>query len=197
MHVSRFRETVRRHVLPHIKTTCLYSHFAFIVPNTIAILIRFRPCAFAGDRRERNPGVPKVWVQTVAGAVPGMRARDVQVGRVLEMRHRADVHQPTPPVGHVQDGAGLGPGRGGRPSAEGARHQGPPGGRHVHHACHTGGAHQLDGVHDRREGVRHDQGELAQTVTRPTATRACGAADLHGPAYRPYGGSVWIARRRA
>jgi len=118
----------------------------------------------SGDRGERDAGVPAVRVPAVADPVPGMRARAVHVGRVLVVRHRAGFHQPAPPVGHVQDGTGLGPGRGGRPQVAGARRPRSQGGRHVHHSRHTGRPHQLDGVHDRREGGRHDQRGMADAV---------------------------------
>jgi len=67
----------------------------------------------------------------------------------------------------VQDGTGHGPGRGGRSEAEGARRQRAPGGGRVHHAAHTGRPHQRDGVHDRRESGRHDQGKLAEMIEPP------------------------------
>jgi len=84
------------------------------------------------------------------------------------VRHRTGVHQPAPPVGHVQDGTGHGPGRRGGLEAQGARSERPPGGRHFHHARHTGRAHERDGFHDRRESVRHDQGKLAEMTTATT-----------------------------
>lgn len=80
------------------------------------------------------------------------------------VRHRTGVDQSAPSVGHVQDGTGLGPGRSRRPPAEGPGRGRITGGRHVHYAHHTGRAHQLDGVHDRRESGRHDQEDVARIV---------------------------------
>jgi len=72
----------------------------------------------------------------------------------------------------VQDGTCLGPGRRGRPKAEGAWCQRAPGGGRVHHAAHTGWSHQRDGVHDWRESGRHDQGKLDQ-MSEPVVLRCC------------------------
>lgn len=127
----------------------------------------------AGDRGERDQSVPKIRVQTAADTVPGLRARAVQVGRVLEMRYRAGVDQFAPSVGHVQDGSGFGPGRGRRPPAQGTRCQRAPGGGHVHHAGNSSRTHQLDGFHDRRESGGHDQGELAQITLDPCIILCC------------------------
>jgi len=71
------------------------------------------------------------------------------------LRRTAD-HQFTPSGGHVQNGTGLGPGRCCRLRAQGAWRPRPEGGRRVRYATNTGRAHQLGGVHDRREGRGHD-----------------------------------------
>lgn len=119
---------------------------------------------FAGDCGEWDSSVPKIWIQTFADPVPGLWARAVHVGRVLVVRHRNDVDESAPSVGHLQDGTGFGSGRGRGPQAQGPGCQRAPGGRHVHHARHSGRPHQLDGFHDRRESGRHDQRNVAEMI---------------------------------
>lgn len=67
----------------------------------------------------------------------------------------------------MQDGAGRGPGGGGRPETARARGARPEGGGRKHHADYPHGPHQRHHHHDRREGGRHDQGGLAQQQTSP------------------------------
>lgn len=120
-----------------------------------------------------NHAVPPVRQPSAQHTVPGVRGRAAAHGRLLGV-HDPPLHRDhLPPGGHGQDGPAVGQdGRGG-PAAQGVRHQGPAGGRRVHHA-HVGQCqHQRAGYHDRREGRRHGQGKMAQDqMTATTATTA-------------------------
>jgi len=61
---------------------------------------------FAGDRGKPDSSVPAIWFQAAADPVPGLRAQTIHVGRILVVRHRVDINQLAPSVGHVQDGTG-------------------------------------------------------------------------------------------
>lgn len=136
----------------------LYTRYLLGIKNDLIESLTL----FTGHRSEWDSGIPKVRIQTVADSIPRLRTRAVYVGRILDVRHRAGVHQPAPPVGHLQNGTRHGPGRRCGHEAQSARRQRPPGGWHFYHARHTSWAHQRDGFHDRWESVRHDQGKLAQ-----------------------------------
>lgn len=86
---------------------CPINDYIFIIP-------------FSGDRCEQNSRVSKIRIYADVGAVPGLRTRDIRVGHVLGLRHRAADHQPASPGGHVQDGTNHGPRCCGRSEAESA-----------------------------------------------------------------------------
>lgn len=96
---------------------------------------------FSGDCSKQDSGVPKVRLHAIVRAVPGLRTRAIRVGRLLGVCRGTANHQLAPPGGHVQDGTGLGPGRGRRSKTPSPRHQRPPGGRRFDHATHTRRAH--------------------------------------------------------